>query len=304
MLEQNMLRLSLVIATYNRAAQLCITLESVVAQTAPTDLWECIVVDNRSTDDTAERVAQFCEVHPQVRIRYVREEHQGLSWARNRGITESQGVVIAIIDDDERIAPEFVTSYIDFFEQHPTVASAGGPIVAEYLSARPQWMSFLPERAIANPIDLGNKERPFPKGRIPGGGNMALQRWCVERHGLFDTQLGRRGKQLLGGEESDLFARLQRAGESCWYVPGAVMYHRIPDTKLTQAYFEKLCYNIGISQRARWRGSRVMLGVCEGLKWGATLLLATGYLLCGRCAKAQWLIRMRRCITRGMVLGK
>ena len=224
-------RLSLIVATYNRAEQLLTTLWSVAAQTAPAAEWECVVVDNNSTDDTAARFEEFLSAHPGLPLRRVSETRQGLSWARNRGIAETTGDIVAIIDDDERIVPEFIAAYIAFFDAHPSVASAGGPIVAEYPAGRPAWMSRYTERPIANPIDLGPTPRPFPRGRIPGGGNMALRRTALGRYGAFDPQLGRRGARLLGGEESDLFARLRRGGEQCWYVPGAVMYHIIPPSK-------------------------------------------------------------------------
>ena len=172
-------RLSLIVATYNRAEQLLTTLRSVAAQTAPTAEWECVVVDNNSTDDTAARFEEFLSAHPGLPLRRVSETRQGLSWARNRGIAETTGDIVAIIDDDERIVPEFIAAYIAFFDAHPSVASAGGPIVAEYPAGRPAWMSRYTERPIANPIDLGPTPRPFPRGRSPGGGNMALT-WADE----------------------------------------------------------------------------------------------------------------------------
>ena len=172
-------RLSLIVATYNRAEQLLTTLRSVAAQTAPTAEWECVVVDNNSTDDTAARFEEFLSAHPGLPLRRVSETRQGLSWARNRGIAETTGDIVAIIDDDERIVPEFIAAYIAFFDAHPSVASAGGPIVAEYPAGRPAWMSRYTERPIANPIDLGPTPRPFPRGRIPGGGNMALRRTAL-----------------------------------------------------------------------------------------------------------------------------
>ena len=80
----------------------------------------------------------------------------------------------------------------------------------------------------------------------------------------------------MGGEESDLFERLARAGEQCWYVPDAVMWHIIPDRKLTEEYFRRLSRNVGVSQRMRakrnGRYGRALFG--EALKWVATLLLA------------------------------
>lgn len=92
-----MITLSLLIATYNRAARLIDTLESVVEQDAPAEQWECVVVNNNSTDDTAARFTAFAAAHPQFNLRMVEEHNQGLSYARNRGIRESTGVYIAIM---------------------------------------------------------------------------------------------------------------------------------------------------------------------------------------------------------------
>lgn len=298
-------RLSLIIATYNRAEQLLVTLRSVAAQTAPVAAWECVVVDNNSTDDTAARFDEFRAAHPALPLRRVFEPRQGLSWARNRGIAETAGDVVAIIDDDERIVPEFIAAYLAFFAAHPAVAAAGGRIVAEYPAGRPAWMSRFTERPIANPIDLGPAPRPFPRGRIPGGGNMAVRRTAFERYGAFDPQLGRCGARLLGGEESDLFARLARAGEQCWYVPDAVMYHIIPASKLTCDYFDRLCRNIGASQRTRASldGRIAGLWAGEAVKWCATLLLALGYCATGHPQRGVRLVRMRRQITAGLLDG-
>lgn len=297
-----MIRISLIVATYNRSAQLMETLASVARQDLPAAEWECVVVDNNSTDDTAERFDAFAARHPELNLRRVCERRQGLSWARNCGIDRTTGPCIAIIDDDEVVNAGFLRAYVEFFDAHPAVASAGGRIIARYPAGRPAWMSPYTERPIANPIDLGDAARPFPAGRIPGGGNMALRRTAVARHGAFNPELGRTGAKLLGGEESDLFARLAAAGEACWYVPGAVMYHIIPPAKLTRDYFERLCFHVGRTQRARARlsGGEGRLRLAEAAKWGATLLLAAGYALGGHPARGRWLLRMRRCITRGI----
>ena len=101
-------RLSLVIATYNRGAKLCTTLDSLLVQTLPQEQWEVVVVNNNSTDDTAARFADYVAAHPQLDARMVLETEQGVSAARNRGIAESRGEYIVVIDDDERVVPEFL----------------------------------------------------------------------------------------------------------------------------------------------------------------------------------------------------
>lgn len=297
-----MITLSLLIATYNRAARLIDTLESVVEQDAPAEQWECVVVNNNSTDDTDARFAAFAAAHPQFNLRMVEEHNQGLSYARNRGIRESAGVYIAIIDDDERIAPTFISAYITLFDTVPEAVAGGGPIVPVYPSGRPAWMSCFTERPIANTMYLGDRIREFPEGHIPGGGNMAIRRSAVKRYGVFDVSLGRVGTSLTGGEESDLFERLRLAEAKYFYTPRAVMYHIIPEEKLTEEYFSRLSYNIGVSQlrRAVFYRRVLQTRAAECVKWAATAAIAAWFFVTLRWSKARYLILMRCCITRGL----
>ena len=296
-----MIRISLVIPTHNRAVPLLAALESVVRQTLPSGEWECLVVDNNSPDDTAERFAAFAAAHPDVNLRMVRETGPGVSCARNRGLAEVAGPIVAFIDDDERVNESFLEAYLAFFDTHPDAVVAGGRIIAEYPEGRPSWMSKWTEMPIANPMDFGDAVRPFPAGRVPGGGNMAFRRAGLARYGGFDPSLGRVNGRLIGGEENDFFERLLRGGETIWYVPGAVMWHIIPPSKLTADYFRRLSYNVGVSQRLRARIHHRMLKTCllEVVKWGATLCLV--FTMSPR--RFVWLLRLRLGISRGLFRG-
>lgn len=294
-----MIRLSLVIATYNRAEQLLVTLDSVRRQHHASQEWECIIVDNNSGDDTRSRVAEFIEQYAEFNFRYLFEPSQGLSYARNAGIRHAVGDIVAFIDDDERIVEEFVGAYIELFDTHSDAMAAGGKIIAEYPAGRPRWMSKYAEQPIANPMDFGSEVSLFPSSRIPGGGNMAMRRSLFDRVGLFDTTLGRSGKSLIGGEESDLFERIKAGGYACYYVPRAVMYHIIPAEKLTLSYFRRLSYNTGRSQllRAKLHGRVFRLYLGELLKWCATLLLCFVH----TPAQSRYLLALRYNITRGIL---
>ena len=294
-----MIRLSLIIPTHNRSERLIAALESVIRQDLPAADWECVVVSNNSTDDTVARFGDFAARYPGLNLRLVTEDGPGVSYARNRGIAETSAPLLVFIDDDERINPGFLRAYADFFDAHPDAVVAGGRIIDEYVTGRPAWLSKYTEMPIANPMDFGDAVRPFPAGRVPGGGNMAFRRSAALRYGGFDPSLGRVGRMLIGGEENDFFERLMRGGETCWYVPGAVMWHIIPPEKLTESYFRRLCYNVGVSQRLRAgmyrRYPKTLL--FESLKWGATLLLS----LTMPPRKSLWLIRMRYEISRGLL---
>ena len=294
-----MIRLSLIIPTHNRSERLIAALESVIRQDLPAADWECVVVSNNSTDDTVARFGDFAARYPGLNLRLVTEDGPGVSYARNRGIAETSAPLLVFIDDDERINPGFLRAYADFFDAHPDAVVAGGRIIAEYVTGRPAWLSKYTEMPIANPMDFGDAVRPFPAGRVPGGGNMAFRRSAALRYGGFDPSLGRVGRMLIGGEENDFFERLMRGGETCWYVPGAVMWHIIPPEKLTESYFRRLCYNVGVSQRLRAgmyrRYPKTLL--FESLKWGATLLLS----LTMPPRKSLWLIRMRYEISPGLL---
>ena len=184
----------------------------------------------------------------------------------------------------------------------PTAASAGGPIIPEYPAGCPAWMSSYTERPIANPIDLGRKIRPFPKGRIPGGGNMALRRSTVQRYGAFDPSLGRTGEQLIGGEESDLFSGWQTPENVVTMFRQQLCGISFRRERCSREYFESLCYQVGRTQRLAGRneGANRASVIGRSVKWGATLLLALGFLLRFSVPKARYLLLMRRQITRGI----
>lgn len=294
-----MKKLSLIIATYNRCQSLLRLLGSVVSQSAPKELWECVVVNNNSSDDTAEVFAAFASEHADCNLRMVTEVKQGLSNARNCGIEASVGEYIAIVDDDETIEQSFVESYIEFFDSFPQAMAAGGAVRAVFESGRPRWMSHYTERMIANTLDLDIAVTLFPKNRVPAGGNMAFRREIFDSVGVFNPQLGRNGQSLMGGEENDLFARIRERGYDIFFVPNTAIDHYIPAEKLTDEYFDRLCYNIGVSKAMRTQDLSRLIAT-EQQKMVVAYILAVLYTLTFQLPKAQYLIRMRKGIYKGV----
>ncbi|MDY3979400.1 MAG: glycosyltransferase [Tidjanibacter sp.] len=299
-----MAKITLLIATYNRGERIRQTLDSILDQTLAKEYWEVVVVNNNSSDDTPNVVGEFIASHPEIDIRLVDEPRQGLSFARNRGIDASTGDYIAIADDDEILDKDFLATYFDFLDTHPFVVAAGGEMIPYYVDGKPHWISRYTERPIAGTLNLGKRQRVFPKGRSFIGGNMALRRSAIDFYGRFNTELGRRGTKLLGGEEKDLFMRYYAAGEDIYYLPQAKILHIISKEKLSRKYFTSLCYRIGQSERLRTlaiskEAYRARLW-SEAFKWCATLVLALFHTITLAPDRAYYLILMRAQISRGL----
>ena len=292
-----MKKLSIVVATYNRAPYLLRTLESLARQTLSPGLFEILVVNNNSSDNTPEVVAGFAGSHPQLQVRMVTETSQGISYARNCGIASSVGQYIVFIDDDEEANPEFAKSYFCFFENNPGLDAAGGAVVPVYEAPLPAWYSYYIEKMV-----------PFRGKRYPGVGNSGFRRRLFDRFGNFNTALGRSGANPMGGEEKDFFMRVRAQGIRYYYVPGAEIYHITPASKLTRAYFQRLTRMIGVSERVRTRSeggvSFPKRLLAEAVKWGGACVFAFGYLCRLQPLKGWYLLRMRWNITCGLLTGK
>lgn len=113
------MRVSIIIPTYNYGEFIGDALRSVEAQTLCD--WECIVIDDASTDDTGAVVRQFAE--RDARFRYIRmEENGGVSKARNRGFAEATGTFIQMVDADDVIGPRKLEIQVGWMEEHPDVS--------------------------------------------------------------------------------------------------------------------------------------------------------------------------------------
>jgi len=117
------LSISVIIATLNRSELLKDTLDSLTRQSRQPD--EVIVVDNGSTDKTREVVSSF---NNRLKIKYVFEEVRGIPYARNTGVRNATGDIIASIDDD-CVADEDWLKYIEIpFIRDPNIGIVGGEL--------------------------------------------------------------------------------------------------------------------------------------------------------------------------------
>lgn len=106
--------ISVIIPTYNCGSYLAEAIDSVLAQSI-TD-WECIIVDDGSTDDSGDIAKKYCSLYP--KIKYIYQENQGLSSARNTGIRNSTGKYIMPLDGDDFIEKTYLEEAVNYLETH------------------------------------------------------------------------------------------------------------------------------------------------------------------------------------------
>lgn len=238
--------MSVAICTYNRAPMLADTLASFASQHGRCRAaFELLVVDNNSSDGTANAVAAFAAAHPLVPTRCVRESRQGLSHARNRAASAAAGDVLVYCDDDVYFDSNLVDAYADAFQADQSLAAAAGRIDPHFEVPRPAWLT----DDLLGPYSttaFGEAARPLTATEQPVGANMAVRRQLVLSSG-FSPKLGRDGRSLLSNEENHFFGQLRRQGGTFTYVPAARVRHRIPEERLTQDWLIARYYWQGVS---------------------------------------------------------
>ncbi len=294
--------ISIIICTYNRDRFLGSCLESLTSQSCSPSGYEIILVNNRSTDNTHQLCTDFAAGNPGFQIRYFIEENQGLSFARNRGLREAEGDLLAFVDDDAVLCRDYVKNLRDQFGGSGIVAG-GGKILPMWEKSRPKWMSrfLLP---LVSVIDLGPEQVKFAGKKYPIGANMFFRREVFGKVGLFDTRLGRSGGNMMGSEEKDIFLKIKAEGHDIFYFPDIWVYHIVPEERTKMDFVRKQALGIGKSERIRTRDSRIKLSESifrEALKWGATLILAFFYLSGANYERGKALVRFRYWVSKGLL---
>jgi glycosyltransferase involved in cell wall biosynthesis len=243
-------RIAVVVPTRDRCELLLRALDSVVGQLRPDD--ELLVIDNGSSDGTRAATEQFLRERWSGG-RVIAEERRGLSNARNLALREATAPVVAFIDDDERVDPDWLAALRRaWFEAGPRVAGIGGPMRADWQAPRPAWLEdhllF-----VVSVLDLGTSRIQLDQRPGTGylwGGNMSVRRSAALAVGGFPpdhTYLSAvangpaRARPPLStarsGEEQKLQKRLAAQEWEIWYEPAAAIDHLIPAQRTSKRYF-------------------------------------------------------------------
>jgi glycosyltransferase involved in cell wall biosynthesis len=258
--QQRHLKISAALCTYRRPDVLPAAIESLLAQSLPTDQYEILIVDNNSQDETVSVVQKYVQDNP-LRVRYVLEIQQGLSCARNTAVRLALADTIAFLDDDAVADSDWLDSLVEAYDGNASAWAVGGKVLPIWDGERPGWLNDSMLRSLSL-LDWGDQCRPLQWPERIIGTNCSFKKQVFSEVGHFATELGRMGTLLLGNEDTEIQERIHALGGSVIYAPRAIVHHHVPAVRMTKRYFYRRAYGTGRSEAilaAQRGGARELL---------------------------------------------
>lgn len=240
---------TLAIPTYNGADRLPALLERLLVQAVPQNFsWQVMVVDNNSTDNTAEVVAAYQTLWAgKLCLRYEREQRQGAAFARQKAMQVAESDLVGFLDDDVIPADNWVLAAYEFGMAHGQAGAYGGQISGRFEVSPPtgfdRIQSFL---ALRNRGDAPHLYNPKFLSLPPSAA------WVVRRSAWMDAVPdkpslgGRTGQSMVQGDDYEPLIYLGKAGWEIWYNPAMVVEHIIPAKRLESDYLLALSRGCGL----------------------------------------------------------
>ncbi len=241
---------TVVIATYNGADRIGKVLDHLRYQIGTSDIfWEIIVVDNNSSDHTADVVRRYQANWPEtIPLRYEFEPEQGAGFARHCGTKAARSALIGYLDDDNLPWINWVLSAYRFGIKHPNVGVFGSRIRGKFATSPPK--DFERIASLLALTDRGSKPIPYhPAAKVlPPGAGLVIRRQAWLANVPEELSLAEKFGDREAGEDLEVVLRIQRAGWAVWYNANMWMHHEIPGSRLTRQSLITLCRGIGLSR--------------------------------------------------------
>ena len=241
--RKTVVRCTVIVCCYNAESRVGPTLAALSEQQFPAP-WELLVVDNNSTDRTAE-VARASWARADVPMTVLSETRQGLIWARLCGLAAARGEWICFVDDDNHLAPDYLAIADDILERNERVALVGGEAIPSFEITPPAWLTPAYWKALACGPQASSEG--LVKHPLYGAGICLRQTAWVDlkSSGWEPILQGRSGNVLLSGEDVELALVAICRGWQLYYSPRLRFRHLIPGGRLEWPYWLRLYDGFG-----------------------------------------------------------
>jgi glucosyl-dolichyl phosphate glucuronosyltransferase len=244
--------LSIIIPTLNRADVLELAIRSFCQQKFPVDNFEIIVVDNASTDRTADVAEQLMCEFPLHQLRYVYEPVPGLLSGRHRGALEARGEILTFVDDDIEADPHWLQAIQSSFDDSD-VQLVGGRNLPKYEAEPPEWLDWFWEDhpygksfGSLSLLDFGDQVREIDANYVWGLNFSIRKSALLELGGFHPDCVPSHVQHFQGDGESGLTQKANSRGFKAIYQPEALVYHSVSKDRMTYTYFDKRYFYQGV----------------------------------------------------------
>ena len=249
--------ISIIIATSGRVEKIDRLLNSLSRTLGRDRITHEIVIANNATDDTkaagVESLARKFDGRDGVHCWQVREPVAGKCRAQNKTIPLTQGEIVAFLDDDVEVRPEWLDSIDSFFKNYPHDAMQGSVIMRPEDAKDEKLQKALYRYRTVDFVNY--RSAPGSDLRTLTGGNMALRRTVFDRAGMFDERLGPGGFGI--SEDVEFAQRVLKAGLRIGWEPKAAVYNELDPSRLNEEAF-RLRHEAQGRSRLAYKGSSVL----------------------------------------------
>lgn len=253
--------LDIAICTYNSADQLAVTLEHLGRQqTSAACAWRVLIVDNNCTDHTAEVIAEHRRRGALPALEVVRQPEQGLTPARRMAVATSTADFLAFVDDDCRLAADWVEEAWRFARAHPLAGAFGGRVRLIGETRPPSALLDVHGWIFAAQAYTAAQREV---GALVGAGLVVRRQALIDSGWLAEPLLADRiGRRLVSGGDAEISLRLAAAGCRLWYTNALALEHFIAEPRRSTGYLARLAYGLGRSS--------VLVALIGNPDWAAT----------------------------------
>lgn len=234
--------ISVIICCYNSAERIPFVLEQLAKQKQTEGInYEIIVVDNASTDNTAELAIKTWKGKPEL-LRVITEKKPGLSYARMAGLAASKYDLINFIDDDNLVNENWLFLINDLMRSNKKIGMLGGLGIPKSNAALPDWFEKYRDAYAVGPQGKKSGVVSDERAYLHGAG-VSIRRsiWVeLEQKGFKFHLTGRKGKSLSSGEDFEMSSAVRLLGYELYYEDRLIFQHLISDARLTENYIIKL----------------------------------------------------------------
>jgi len=214
-------------------------------------LWEVIIVDNASTDDTGQCALSIWDrIGKPTTMRVITEPRIGIGYARYKGFEEAKYEFICFIDDDNWVASDYASTGFEFMQRHSEVGACGSlnEVVSDI--ALPWWFEKYQRSYAVGPQSEEPGDVTENRGVLWSAG-LIVRRFALQDlldAGFRPMVIGARGeKVIMRGEDYEMCLAMRLRGWKLWYEPKLTLKHYMPPERLNWKYLRRLLRGVGAS---------------------------------------------------------